>query len=246
MDLEAPPPMLDDGMYPMPMAPESFGGPESARPERSQGHDDAAMRMEAPSAYHLLPESTRPEPPPQEPLRVLPPPPVMSEGPLEQRPAMRPPPHHHPGHHPGMPPPHHHAMHAAHGMRSGPPPHPRAMRGLGDDTPQSASNLLGLALVTVPVGGYVGGRYAGAIGILGGMLAAGGLVNTIRAAKSIYSPPTDSSETIVSATFAVLGLGAAAYLLYRGHGSKTKPFQENKKKTELPAEPTPASRRLRL
>lgn len=95
---------------------------------------------------------------------------------------------------------------------------PHHMRGYGEDTPESASNLLGLALVAVPVGGYVGGRYAGALGVVGGALGAGAVVNGIRAARNFWGPqtPESSNEAIVSATYAVLGLAVAGYLIYRG------------------------------
>lgn len=217
--------MLDDGpgLYPMPMLDGPLAGPPENRPPAEAGHASAATQpAQESSPYQLLPPATQSRGPDQEPLRALPaPPPIVSgDGGPPGMPAMRPP--HHPSHHghaPSQQPQHHRG-----GGR-------RGMRGLGDDTPQSASNLLGLALVAVPVGGYVGGRYAGALGILGGMLAAGGFVNGVRAARALTSPPADSSETWVSATFAVLGLGAAAYLLYRGHGSKHA--RPNSSKTEL-------------
>lgn len=221
MDLGAQP-LLDDepGMYPMPMIGEALGGPENApAPNRDPSTPPpASAAPQATLSPYELPPAAAPERK-QEPLRTLPaPPPILDHGSPAWAPPMRPPVHHHPQHGQTVPPQHHHAMpmHPHH--------HRRAMHGMsggfGDDTPQSASNLLGLALVTVPVGGYVGYRYAGALGILGGMLAAGGLVNGVRAARGLTTPPADPSETWISATFAVLGLGAAAYLLYRGHGSK--------------------------
>ena len=227
--------MFDDGMYPM----TEDGGDQ----EKAASVADAAVEATQ-ALYQLAASNDLPPPPAQEPLRVLPPPPViLGDEPAPRRArAPHPNPHREPHPHfpsPGFP---HPGMHPGH-HPGHPRPPPPGLRGLGDDTPESASNLLGLALVAVPVGGYVGGRYAGALGILGGMLAAGGLVNGIRAGKGLVTPPADPSETWVSATFAVLGLGAAAYLIYRGHGhgSTTKPFQENrdasKKKTEYAAAP---------
>ena len=90
-------------------------------------------------------------------------------------------------------------------------------RGLGDDTPESASNLLGLALLAVPVAAAVGAKYAGLLGLLGGALLGGAAVNSVRAAKNFMDGTSDSDrEATVSGTYAVVGAAAGAYLVYQG------------------------------
>lgn len=203
MDFEgAPPPMVG-----------SFGGADFGVLS-----DDSAMTADLPPEprQHQVPvDGPSPQALPQLPPYDPTPPraPAVRAGPRSAAPLPPPPPVLPPGYTYQGP------MPMQYGMPGPPPMH--AMRGFGDDTPASSSNLLGLALLAVPVGGYVGSRYAGLLGAVGGALGAGAAVNSVRAARNFWGEqgPDAKGEAMVSATYAVLGFAVAGYLLYRGHAS---------------------------
>lgn len=103
-------------------------------------------------------------------------------------------------------------------------------RAFGDDTPASSSNLLGVALVTVPVAAYLGSRYGGLVGALGGALLGGAALNTLRAITNVMAG-TDAGdkEATVSGTYAAIGAAGGGFLLYKGHKDKRPSYQRNTK-----------------
>lgn len=204
MDLgdDAPPPMVG-----------SFGG--FGGEDLGVFGGDAALAPD-PAPERQQPQSA-PQSPPQLPLYDPTPPraPAVRAGPRMAVPMPPPPPVFPPGYVPAGP------MPMGYGPGGPMPMRPPGMRGFGDDTAASSSNLLGLALLAVPVGGYVGSRYAGLLGAVGGALGAGAAVNSVRAARNFWGDqgPDSKSEAMVSATYALLGFAVAGYLLYRGHSS---------------------------
>jgi hypothetical protein len=109
------------------------------------------------------------------------------------------------------PRPHGHRVgHYGHGRRH--------LHGMGEDTSEQTSNLLGLALITVPVAAVFGAKYAGLLGALGGALVGGAAVNVVRAFSNMtQATPGTDKEATVSGTFAALGALGGGYLLYKGH-----------------------------
>jgi hypothetical protein len=101
----------------------------------------------------------------------------------------------------------------------------------------ASSGMLGTALVLIAAGAVVGWKYGGGVfGALAGGLAGGALVNGYRAAKNVTQglPQTDR-EAAVSATYAVVGGGAALFLLYQA--KKDKRLKKNASSKDDEAEP---------
>jgi hypothetical protein len=91
------------------------------------------------------------------------------------------------------------------------------MQGFGD-TPVEDGHTLGLAILLTGIGSALGVVYGGVFGGIGGGLVGGSIVNGIRAWRNVKKGTSDGDrEAIVSGTYAVLGAGAAVYLLYKGH-----------------------------
>lgn len=83
------------------------------------------------------------------------------------------------------------------------------------------SHMLGMSVLLPAAGTIAGMKYAGLYGSLGGALGAGSLINAYRAVKYMLRGDDESDrEAIISGTYALVGLGAAGYLLYRGVKAK--------------------------
>ncbi len=110
--------------------------------------------------------------------------------------------------------------------------HPKQQ--LSGDSPINNENahMLGLSVLLVGVGTWLGVKYAGGIfGGLAGSLLAGGAINAYRAVKYYREGSLESdAEAKVSGTYAVISAGVGLYLLTQ-HSTKYKSrasrFNEN-------------------
>lgn len=93
-----------------------------------------------------------------------------------------------------------------------------AAQGLGQSSaPGSAGeggprSYLGLCLLAVAGGAAAGGYFGGAKGAAAGFLLAGGALNAVRALGAAHH---QRQETVISGSFAAVGLAAGGYLAYR-------------------------------
>jgi hypothetical protein len=95
--------------------------------------------------------------------------------------------------------------------------------------PLPTGHLLGLSVLLPMAGTFVGMKYAGGFwGALGGALAAGSLINGYRAVKfMVQGDPEADREAVISGSYAVVGLGAAGWLLYKGFMSRKPGARKN-------------------
>jgi hypothetical protein len=98
---------------------------------------------------------------------------------------------------------------------------------------------LGLCLLAVAGGAAAGGYFGGAKGAAAGFLLAGGTLNALRALGAAQHQP---QETVISGSFAAVGLAAGGYLAYRTWSPpemKANPSQES---SSLPCDIRPVMR----
>jgi hypothetical protein len=77
-------------------------------------------------------------------------------------------------------------------------------------------HTLGLALLLVGVGGAIGVKYGGLFGGAAGTVYGGSAVNAIRAARAVMQgTPEADREALVSASYAVVGIGFATWLVWK-------------------------------
>ena len=81
-------------------------------------------------------------------------------------------------------------------------------------TPLENGHTLGLTVLLTGIGTTLGIMYGGLYGGAGGALAGGSIVNLIRAyRRATLGTPEDDKEATISATYGVLGLVGAVYLI---------------------------------
>lgn len=82
--------------------------------------------------------------------------------------------------------------------------------------PNEAGHMLGLSLVALGAGTYLGYRYGGVFGSLAGALVGGAAINGLRAALYLRrGAPEDKREALVSGSYALVGAVGAAVLWYK-------------------------------
>lgn len=150
--------------------------------------------VSAPHRHTAIQAPVAPQPRPMPMMRPLQPLPAQQQMPHQQMPHQIMPP---------LPPP------------QMPPPQMQGVGAVQEAVPMS--HMLGMSVLLPAVGTIAGMKYAGMYGGLGGALGAGSLINAYRAVKFMLRGDSESDrEATISGTYAVLGLGAAGYLVYRG------------------------------
>jgi len=91
----------------------------------------------------------------------------------------------------------------------------------GVSSAPTGSHMLGFALVAVVAGAGAGWKWGGGPwGALAGALYGGAAVNVVAAGRdALRGDPASDSEAVARGTFAVVGAGAATYILYKTHKS---------------------------
>jgi hypothetical protein len=93
---------------------------------------------------------------------------------------------------------------------------PAPTSGLGATVISENGHTLGLALLLVGVGGAIGVKYGGLFGGSAGAVYGGSAVNAIRAARAVMQgTPEADREALVSASYAVVGIGFATWLVWK-------------------------------
>lgn len=92
---------------------------------------------------------------------------------------------------------------------------------VGEIPGSTQTHLLGASLLLPALGAVVGMRFDPVYGSIGGGLAAGSTINAYRAIRaSMQGNAEDDKEALISGTYAVIGLVAAGYLLFKAHGNR--------------------------
>ena len=85
------------------------------------------------------------------------------------------------------------------------------------------AHTLGISLFLTGLGAAVGLAYGGGYGAVSGGLYGGAAANAVRAVRSVASAtPEDDREARISATYSVLSIAVASYILYKTHSEKKR------------------------